>query len=75
MITHEQLKEKCLKAMGGKPPMAARSTWGKFLQIKGTSFFMNYDWIKVKAFYSWLHTDHEFEWLDHEHGITLLIEK
>jgi len=52
-MTHEELKEKLLKAMGGKPPLAAREAWGEFQRTRATEFWFNYDWIKVSAFYAW----------------------
>lgn len=73
-MTHEQLKEKFLKAMGGKPPMAARSTWGNFLRNQETEFFLNYDWIKDSRFYGWLNTD-VVQWSDGAQGIKIWIEK
>ena len=73
-MTHEQLKEKLLKAMGGKPPMAARSIWGDFLRNRGTEFFLNYDWIKNDLFYRWLNTD-IVEWSDHSFGIKVWINE
>ena len=57
-MNHAQFKEKLLKAMGGKPPVPARETWGNFLRSEGTSFYMNYDWVKHNAFWKWV-TDSE----------------
>ena len=53
-MIHEELREKLLKAMGGKISINARESWGKFLRERATEFRMKYDWIKVQAFYKWM---------------------
>lgn len=53
-MTHEELKSKLTKAMGGYPPAVARERWGNFLRNKSTEFTLRYDWIKDPRFYKWL---------------------
>ncbi len=60
-MTHEELRDKLLKGMGGKPPMMARDTWAMFLQNRATEFWINYDWIKNKAFWTWVHKSEEVD--------------
>lgn len=61
--------------MGGEPHMAARKTWAEFARSPGSSFFMNFDWIRIGIpFYYLLATD-KIEWSDSTHGIKVWIEK
>lgn len=52
-MTHDELRDKILKAMGGPPPFAARSSWAKFIYERRGSIWLNYDWIKDNRFYQW----------------------
>jgi hypothetical protein len=54
-MDHEELKEKLLKGMGGKPPMVARESWGEFQRTKATEWWYNYEWIKIPQFHDWAH--------------------
>lgn len=51
MMTHDELKDILLWAMGGRVHPDARETWGRFLRERQTSYFLNYDWIKKQEFY------------------------
>lgn len=53
-MTHEELRDKLKKAMGGKIPMDARPTWAEFLRSRATEFWINYDWVKNPAFWNWV---------------------
>ena len=72
-MTHEELKEKLLKAMGGKPAIAARPTWAEFLRNRGTEFFINYDWIQAPAFYKWVWYCEDVDFGDGAQGLTVWI--
>lgn len=73
-MTHEDLKNKLLKAMGGKVPMSARDTWADFLRSRATEFFMNYDWVKHPAFWKWVYEDPRVDGgLGGTYGTTIMI--
>jgi hypothetical protein len=73
-MTHNELKEKLLKAMGGKPAYSARPTWAEFIRGEGTSFFINYDWIQVPAFYEWLSNAQDVQFDDGAQGLFIWID-
>jgi len=72
-MTHEELRDKLLKAMGGKPPFAARGTWGYFLKSKNHCFFMNWDWIKDPRIEKWAEDHPDLESWDSVNGLTIEI--
>ncbi len=73
-MTHDELKDKLLKGMGGRVHMAARDTWATFLQTKATEFWMNYDWIKNNAFWEWAYKSDEVDsGLGGTYGTTIMI--
>lgn len=72
-MTHEELKAKLLKAMGGKPPFSARQTWGTFQKTRGNSFFMNWHWIKDRRIEKWAEDHPDLESYDSTNGLTIEI--
>ena len=53
-MNHDILADKIRKAMGGKPPIAARDRWAEFIRTRGTRFVMRYEWIQDNRFYKWV---------------------
>lgn len=53
-MNHEILADKIRKAMGGRPPVAAREKWAEFVRTRGTRFVMRYEWIQDNRFYKWV---------------------
>lgn len=53
-MNHEILQDKIRKAMGGKPPIAARDRWADFIRSRGTRFVMRYEWIRDRRFFKWV---------------------
>lgn len=74
-MTHEELKDKLLKAMGGKIPFKARGTWGYFLRSRNSTFFMNWDWITDPRIEKWAEDHDEVECYDSVNGLTIEIVK
>lgn len=77
-MSHDKLREALLWAMGGKVHPGARETWGKFLSIRATEFFINYDWVQRKEFYTrlWTQEPRVFDFGDGAQGLTVFcIEK
>lgn len=72
-MTHEELKEKLLKCMGGKVPFEARGTWGYFLKTRNNCYFMNWDWIKDLRIEQWAADHPELESWDSSNGLTIEI--
>tara|TARA_R110000851_G_scaffold16046_3_gene52562 strand:+ start:10684 stop:10968 length:285 start_codon:yes stop_codon:yes gene_type:complete len=74
-VTHEELKDKLLKCMGGKPPMAARETWAYFLKSENNCFFMSWDWIRDMRIEKWAEDHPELDCYDSPNGLTIEIYK
>jgi len=72
-MTHEELKNKLLKAMGGRVPIPARETWATFLRSGGDSFFMNWDWMKDLRIEKWAEDHPDLEAYDSTNGLTIEI--
>ena len=53
-MNHDILQDKIRKAMGGKPPIAARDRWADFIRSRGTRFVMRYEWIRDRRFFKWV---------------------
>lgn len=53
-MNHDILADKIRKAMGGRPPIAARDRWAEFVLTRGTRFVMRYEWIQDNRFYKWV---------------------
>ena len=64
VLTHDYLRNKFLKAMGGKVPMMARQSWGRFLKTKATRFVFRYEWIVDSRFYVWVSCHKQLEMED-----------
>lgn len=73
MMTHEELKSKLHKAMGNKVPMSARETWADFIRSQGTSFFVNFDWIKDMRIEQWAEDHPDLECYSYVHGLRIEI--
>lgn len=71
--THQELKEWCLHAMGGKVPVNARPTWGQFQRSRGTRIRLAYDWIKNPGFYKFVSDHPHLEFGDGEEYYTVEI--
>lgn len=75
-MTHEDLRDKLLKAMGGKPPISARSSWAEFIKTRGDSFFLKYDWVSpyiLVHFFKWLMEDPSVDFGDAPDGMNVFI--
>ena len=68
-MTHEIMKEKILKAVGGRPPMSMRDTWAEFIKTKWTKFFIRDEWVKNKKFWDWLFDQPAFEFTCRDDGV------
>lgn len=68
-MTHEIMKDKILKAVGGRPPMSMRDTWAEFIKTKGTKFFIRDEWVKNKKFWDWLFDQPAFEFNCRDDGV------
>lgn len=53
-MNHDILQDKIRKAMGGKPPIAARDRWADFIRSQGTRFVLRYEWIRDRRFFKWV---------------------
>ncbi len=53
VFSHEELKDKLRKAMGGKIPFEARESWGQFVREERLYFKMRDEWIRDKRFFQW----------------------
>ena len=53
-MNHDILQDKIRKAMGGKPPIAARDRWADFIRTRGTRFVLRYEWIRDRRFFKWV---------------------
>ena len=53
-VKHEELKDKCRKAFGGKIPIDAKERWANFVRSQALEFTFRYDWIRDPRFYDWV---------------------
>ena len=53
-MDHDILADKIRKAMGGRPPIAAREKWADFIRTRGTRFVLRYEWIQDNRFFKWV---------------------
>ena len=73
-MTHDELYDKCLKAMGTVVPLGFREDFNKWHMDRGTEIWLNYDWIKHAGFYSWVIDEPAVDWHDGAQGITVWIK-
>lgn len=60
-MTHDQLADKILKAMGGKVPIGARQSWGNFVRERRDRFFLADDWVKDQRIWQWADSNPEVD--------------
>lgn len=72
-MVHEELYQKCLKAMGGTVPLGFREEFAKWHEAQGKEIWLRYDWIKHPGFYAWVVDEPGVDWHDGTEGITVWI--
>jgi len=72
-MTHEQLREKIMKAFGGKVPMRARDRWANFLRGQATEIYLEYEWIKDSRFFRWIYECEDVDFGEGSDGLTVWI--
>ena len=72
-MTHEELRDKMKKAMGGRVHPEARETWAEFIRSKGETFFLNWEWVKDIRIERWAEQHPDMEAYCSGHGLTLEI--
>lgn len=72
-MTHDVMREKILKAVGGRPPIGMRDSWAEFIKTKGTYFFLRDEWVKDKRFWDWCFAQPAFEFYCRDEGVGIEI--
>lgn len=72
-MDHDELKDKILKAFGGRVPVSAKDRWAEFVKNRETEIFLFYDWVKDRRFYRWVQNHPDLEFGDGVGGIKVWI--